>query len=275
LILVKEVWTMIIKRSDVVGREIVDRVSGHRLGHASDLMIENLTRRVTGLLYDSASERWFLPRWSVTVFGQDSILVDPPKLPTPGRDVSYVSWREHQIVTRSGNKLGKLDDFYFDSLTGYIGGFVVTNGNRQLLYGEYFESWSPGTITVQDKAERWLENENEWSVRRLVENMKSRTIVGVREFADLLRSLSSRLRADVSAAAKDAGEAVKPVLKQAWTKANESAAKLDRWLEQRAASVRNKTSGWTQRLKRSAQSALSRLTGNTQGGFGNRSFKQS
>ena len=229
---------MIIKRSDIVGREIVDRASGHRLGTASDLMIENLTRRVTGLLYNSANERWFLPRRSVTVFGRDSILVDPPKLPTPERDVAYVSWREHQVVTRSGNKLGKLDDFYFDSLTGYIGGFVVTNGNRQLLYSEYFESWSPGTITVEDKAQRWLENENEWSVKRLVENMKSRTILNARDFVDSLRSLSSRLATDVSAAAKNAGEAVKPALKQAWMKVNESAAKLDRWLEQRAASVR-------------------------------------
>ncbi|HEX8117010.1 MAG TPA: PRC-barrel domain-containing protein [Pyrinomonadaceae bacterium] len=199
---------MIVKRSEIIGREVFDRATGRRMGRATDLFVETVSGRVTGLLYELGDTRGIIPRAEVSVFGPDAILVDSAEL-VRARP-SYDTWVGSRVVTRDGEELGRLEDFYFDSLTGYVGGYVVSgadDGGRSLLYSEYFESWSPGTLSVRDEAASHLEGENEGSVRRLVEGMKSRAVESVSELRDVTRALVNKVKADLSGTAEVTREA--------------------------------------------------------------------
>ena len=260
---------MIVRRSEVIGREVIDRATGRRVGRATDLFVETESGRVTGLLYEMNGARSFLPRADVSVFGQDAILVDNPE--RTEAEPSFDPWVGSRVVTRDRSDLGRLEDFYFDSVTGYVGGYVVggaAGGGRSLLYGEYFESWTPGLLTVSDEAAQGLEPENEGSVGRLVERIRSRTIESASELRDVTRALVNKVKADLAGTAEVTREAFNRAVERARAELDATADYTNEFLDRVAASaktewgrVRVELGDFTDRLRRAARAAWNELTG--------------
>ena len=259
---------MIIKRSEIIGREVFDRASGRHVGRATDLFVETASGRVTGLLYEIGDTRGLIPRAEVSVFGPDAILIDRSE--RTQMEPSFDSWVGSRVVTRDKSELGRLEDFYFDSLTGYIGGYVVsgvTDGRRSLLYSEYFESWTPGILTVSDEATKNLEGENEGTVRRLIERMKSRTIESASELRDVTRALVNKVKADLSETAEVTREAFNRAVERARTELAATAEYTNEFLDRVVASAkteweraRGELGDFTERLQRAARAAWTELT---------------
>ena len=261
---------MIVKRSEIIGREVFDRATGRRMGRATDLFVETVSGRVTGLLYELGDTRGIIPRAEVSVFGPDAILVDSAEL-VRARP-SYDTWVGSRVLTLRGEELGRLEDFYFDGLTGYVGGYVLSgaDGGHSLLYSEYFESWSPGTLSVSDEAR--LEAENEGAVRRLVERMKSRTVESVSELREVTRALVNKVKADLSGAAGVTREAFNRAVDRARAELDATAAYTGEFLDRVAASAKNEWErargefgDFSERLRRAARAAWEELTGSGRG----------
>lgn len=260
---------MIVKRSEIIGREVFDRATGRRMGRATDLFVETVSGRVTGLLYELGDTRGIIQRAEVSVFGPDAILVDSAEL-VRARP-SYDTWVGSRVVTRVGEELGRLEDFYFDSLTGYVGGYVLSgaaDGGRSLLYSEYFEGWAPGTLSVRDEAAERLEGENEGTVRRLVKGMKSRAVESASELRDVTRALVNKVKADLSGTAEVTREAFNRAVERARAELAATADYTGEFLERVVAGakgewerVRGELGGFTERLRQAARAAWSELTG--------------
>jgi sporulation protein YlmC with PRC-barrel domain len=270
---------LIVKRSEIIGREVFDRATGRGLGRATDLFVETASGRVTGLLYELGDTRGVIPRAEVSVFGPDAILVDSEEL-VRARP-SYDTWVGSRVVTRRGEELGRLEDFYFDSLTGYVGGYVVggaTDGRRSLLYGEYFESWSPGALSVSEEAAGRLEAENEGSVGRLVERMKSKAAESAGELREVTRAVVNKVKADLSGAAEVTREAFNRAVDKARAELDVTAAYTNDFLDRVAAGakgewerVRGEFGNFSERLRRAARAAWDELTGSGRGRAAGRS----
>ncbi len=264
---------LIVKRSEIIGREVFDRATGRRLGRATDVFVETVSGRVTGLLYELGDTRGIIPRAEVSVFGPDAILVDSEEL-VRARP-SYDTWVGSRVVTRRGEELGRLEDFYFDSLTGYVGGYVVsgaTDGSRSLLYGEYFESWSPGALSVSDEAAGRLESENEGAVGRLVERMKSKAAESAGELREVTRAVVNKVKADLSGAAELTREAFNRAVDRARAELAATAAYTNDFLDRVAAGAkgeweraRGEFGDFSERLRRAARAAWDELTGSGRG----------
>ena len=259
---------MIIKRSEIIGREVFDRASGRHVGRATDLFVETASGRVTGLLYEIGDTRGLIPRAEVSVFGPDVILIDRSERTQV--EPSFDSWVGSRVMTRDRSELGRLEDFYFDSLTGDIGGYVVgvTDGARSILYSEYFESWTPRTLTVSDEATKNLETENEGTVRRLVERMKSRTIETASELRDVTRALVNKVKADLAGTAEVTREAFNRAVDRAHAELAATAEYTNEFLDRVVASAkteweraRGELGDFTERLQRAARAAWTELTG--------------
>lgn len=260
---------MIVRRSEVIGREVIDRMAGRRVGRATDLFVETASGRVTGLLYEMGGTRLLIPRADVSVFGPDAILIDSPE--RVEAEPSFDPWVGSRVVTRDKDELGRLEDFYFDSLTGYVGGYVVSGvagGGRSLLYGEYFESWTPGLLTVSDEAAKNLEGESEGAVRRLVERMKTRTAEGAGELHEVTRALVNKVKADLVGTADVTREAFNRAVDRARAELAATADYTNEFLDRVAAGaktewerVRNDLGDFTERLRRAARAAWAELTG--------------
>lgn len=262
---------MIVRRSEVVGREVIDRTTGSRMGRAADLFIEADSRRVAGLIYEYEGVRRVVPRASVSVFGTEVILVDTAEQTT--QPAPNFSWAESRAVTGLGRELGRLEDFFFDSLTGYVGGFVLSGpesgsrGSRSLLYEEFVESWTPGALTVSEEASARLEKEDEGTVRRLVERMKSRTVESASELRDVTRALVDKVKVDLSGTAEITREAFNRAVERARAELAATADYTNEFLDRVAASartewerVRAELGGFTERLQRAARAAWTELT---------------
>jgi hypothetical protein len=246
------------------------------MGRAADLFIEAGSGRVSGLIYEYEGVRRMIPRAGVSVFGTEVILVDAPERAfQPAPDLS---WAASRVVTGRGRELGRLEDFFFDNLTGYVGGFVLsdleagTGGARSLLYEEYVESWTPGTLTVSDEAPAHLEKESESAVRRLVERMKARTVESASELRDVTRALVNKVKADLAGTAEVTREAFNRAVDRARAELAATADYTGEFLDRVVAGaktewerVRGELGEFTVRLQRAARAAWAELTGGSRG----------
>jgi uncharacterized protein YrrD len=129
-------WVSLRTFSRVVGMLIYDAASGNKIGRITDFcMVE--PGQVKGLLIDGKGvfhRNKFLPFEYIKSFGDDGVMAEALELSSVKKEVGDVFFlHSHGIkgksfLTGEGNKLGLLDDVYFDEETGTIVGYEVTDG---------------------------------------------------------------------------------------------------------------------------------------------------
>lgn len=122
--------------SRVVGMLIYDKASGNKIGRITDFCIVE-PGQVKGLIIDGKGvihRKKFLPFEYITSFGDDGIMAEAHELSSLKKEDGEVFFlHSHGIkgksfLTGEGNKLGLLDDVYFEEETGTIVGYEVTDG---------------------------------------------------------------------------------------------------------------------------------------------------
>lgn len=122
--------------SRVIGMLIYDMASGNKIGRVKDLCIEE-PGHIKGLIIDGKGlfhRAKFLPFEYIHSFGEEGIMVGEHALtPIAKKDGQVYYHHFHGIkgksfITGEGDKLGLLDDVYFEEETGTIVGYEVTDG---------------------------------------------------------------------------------------------------------------------------------------------------
>ncbi|WP_239582844.1 PRC-barrel domain-containing protein [Bacillus tianshenii] len=123
--------------SRVVGMLIYDRASGNKIGRITDFCIEE-PGKIKGLLIDGKGvfhRKKFLPFEHIISFGDDGVMVEARALDSLSKEEDKEVYFIHghgikgkSFLTGEGNKLGLLDDVYFEEETGTIVGYEVTDG---------------------------------------------------------------------------------------------------------------------------------------------------
>ena len=118
----------ILQRAAILGTQVISKSTAKRLGIVTQIWLDVDQRRVMGL---SVAER-FLPGTPigigevfymslerVSLLGEDAILVDDEDvLEDLVASERYTNLMGNEVVTESGELLGKVRDFKFDPATG-------------------------------------------------------------------------------------------------------------------------------------------------------------
>ncbi|WP_404443955.1 PRC-barrel domain-containing protein [Sutcliffiella horikoshii] len=122
--------------SRVIGMLIYDTASGNKIGRVKDLCMEE-PGHIRGLIIDGKGlfrRAKFLPFEYIRSFGDEGIMVGDHALTPIDKEDGQVYYHHfHGIkgksfITAEGDKLGLLDDVYFEEETGTIVGYEVTDG---------------------------------------------------------------------------------------------------------------------------------------------------
>jgi uncharacterized protein YrrD len=123
------------KASDIVGRAVVSSESGERLGSVADLLLDQASTRVLGLIVGGGlfTTEHVLPYGNVQTLGRDAVLarthaglLDPQQWRAQKLEAARSSTLKHRrVFTTAGRALGEIDDVYVDDETGGVRGFEV------------------------------------------------------------------------------------------------------------------------------------------------------
>ncbi len=127
------------KGTDLIGKPIIAYDSGRKVGTVRDLIFSENQSALVALLTEEP--RWFssgriLLITDVKAIGIDGILIDTAESIQPANNVPAVQrvieqqniLRGTEIMTVSGQNLGKMVDLYFNAKTGDIEGYEVSGG---------------------------------------------------------------------------------------------------------------------------------------------------
>jgi uncharacterized protein YrrD len=119
------------------GQQVYEEKSGKILGQVYDLCL-NETGKVTALLMDSKGmfqRDRMIPIENVTAFGKDGIMVESDRelQPITKEKTNHTLYSHHglyrkPLLTSEGEKLGLIEDVYFQEELGTIIGYEVTDG---------------------------------------------------------------------------------------------------------------------------------------------------
>jgi uncharacterized protein YrrD len=110
--------------------------SGNKIGRITDFCIEE-PGQVKGLIIDGKGifhRAKFLPFEYIHSFGDDGVMAGKHVLTPIIKEDGQVYFRHYRgikgkfFITAEGDKLGLLDDVYFEEETGTIVGYEVTDG---------------------------------------------------------------------------------------------------------------------------------------------------
>ncbi len=127
------------KGKNIVGKSIISVATGEVLDKVRDVFFDAQNKMVLGFLVDEGgilSSARVLPFESVSVIGPDGVLVSSATTIVPAKDAAHASdiMKEDNVVvgtkimTDDGKDLGKINDIFFDEVTGMIEGYEVTGG---------------------------------------------------------------------------------------------------------------------------------------------------
>jgi uncharacterized protein YrrD len=131
---------MLIKASDVIGLKVLTITQGENIQDVNDIVYDPKENRVLALLVDNKG--WFKDAKvilfeDINSIGKDNVMVEDASVLQSAGDVeeniaeiarsnNYLAGTK--IVTVDGNELGSVTDIYFDSNTGEVDEFVVSQG---------------------------------------------------------------------------------------------------------------------------------------------------
>lgn len=120
----------------IEGFPVLDQTTGQECGHITDLVYKN--GKVIGLLIDPKgwlTRQRFLAVSDVKSFGKDAIMIDSVDQlkPFEKTDSYFLKHGKERLqgialLTKEGEKLGLMEDVYFQEEVGTIVGYEVTDG---------------------------------------------------------------------------------------------------------------------------------------------------
>lgn len=146
--------TSLIKRSDLLGRLVIDQQSTEELGHIDQLFIDIQTHQIAIVKCTSG----FLGRMAHTFdwadinnIGTDSVLINwnEENLIEPSAAVNPMIGLE--IWADSGNKVGIIKDYCLDSETGKVIDYLFVSGGWRGIQEGLYRLPSSGVVSVGRK----------------------------------------------------------------------------------------------------------------------------
>jgi uncharacterized protein YrrD len=138
-----------IKRSELLKRLVLDRQSAEKVGHVSQLLLDKQAQKVVGIVCQSGlmgKHKHILSWEHIEAIGQDSVLVHVPQTPLLEIADSIEPPINTEVWTNTGNKAGKLLEFFFNPNTGSVVSYLFSaSGLQGLIDGVYF--LPPGAIS--------------------------------------------------------------------------------------------------------------------------------
>lgn len=127
---------------DVVGLPLITRNNGSKVGKIEDVVLNRECTKVLGFLVDEPgifSTARVIAWSSVLVVGVDAVIIDHEsslKKASLVPEIEQVLDRGYvlkglDLQTTKGQKLGRLEEFYFDAGTGDVLGFELTGGREK------------------------------------------------------------------------------------------------------------------------------------------------
>jgi uncharacterized protein YrrD len=139
----------VIKRSELLNRLVLDRQTAEKVGHISQFLLDKSAQKVIGIVCKSGlfgKEKSILNWEQIEAIGQDSVLVQLPKIPLLEIAGSITPPINIELWTTSGNKVGKVLEFFFNSNTGSVVSYLFSaNGLQGVMDGVYL--LPPGAIS--------------------------------------------------------------------------------------------------------------------------------
>ncbi len=132
---------MSIKANSLINLPVIALNNGKNIAHIKDVVYDSATNKVTALVVDEKG--WFSSAKIILIqdvesIGKDSIIVEnESKIISANSEVdSSVALSSNgdnfldtnQVITKSGTKLGKVTDIYFDENTGILEAIEVSEG---------------------------------------------------------------------------------------------------------------------------------------------------
>jgi sporulation protein YlmC with PRC-barrel domain len=194
----------IIRRSQVVGSQVIDSTTADRLGYLEEVWSDS-----SGNVAYLSGEGGYLSLAQVSGVGGDVVSVFHRL--TIESPENLRCWYRLPVQTSLGLPLGWVEDFLFDWHTGEISAFILTGdiaapfGDRAVLFPEDVEAIVAEAIIVREGSEDRLKSESEGLKGFLSE--KSRQV------QDLVRAMGDRLHDLISP--QDKPEVVRVKIKDA------------------------------------------------------------
>jgi uncharacterized protein YrrD len=126
-----------IKANSVLGKQLLSRADGEKLGSVKDVIVGKDRTRVVALLLSEGgffSKPTVVPLESVVNFGKDAVVITDSQAVVKADHVPTVAQAleidqnltGRKVFSEQGDHYGKLADIYFDDKTGEIMGVDVT-----------------------------------------------------------------------------------------------------------------------------------------------------
>jgi len=121
---------------EIIGLPVIDLSSGQRIGEVKDLICDQSEQRITALIIDRGNlwRKGRIIAWeSIYSVGNDAVTIASTSVIT---SAAKLSGNQHtgnrylgkQVLTTSGQYLGRVDDIAVNQISGQIVGCVLTDG---------------------------------------------------------------------------------------------------------------------------------------------------
>jgi uncharacterized protein YrrD len=181
---------MTIKASEIIGNKIVSLQDGKEIGKIQDLVYDPEIQKIRALIIDKGgwfSEPKLIPIENIKNIGEDAVVVDSPnvikRISEVDKAVASIAKNETyvtrtKIMTDTGVELGMVNDILFDSESGNVekfeisqGGFKDLSSGKKLIDVSNIETIGHDTIIVKPETQQVIEKQaQEQGIRGAVSN---------------------------------------------------------------------------------------------------------
>ena len=127
-----------IKASDIMGRSVSVREGGQEAGKVKDLIVDASGKQVLGFIISEGllKSTKVAPWAALQAIGPDAVVISARSSIVKASQATEIkealdagtSIRGLRLQTTEGKALGKVEDFYFNEVTGTVEGYEVSGG---------------------------------------------------------------------------------------------------------------------------------------------------
>jgi sporulation protein YlmC with PRC-barrel domain len=145
------------QRSDLIGTQVITRNTGKKLGVVNQLWVDIDQREVAALGLRSTlitGDQRYIYLENIRQIG-DVILVDDETAIEAITEIPYSTLISHEVITESGEKLGKVRGFKFDTISGEVKALVIASMGLPLIPSQLISTYEmPVAEIISTGAER-------------------------------------------------------------------------------------------------------------------------
>ncbi len=123
------------QRADLIGTQVITRNTGKKLGVVNQLWVDIDQREVIALGLRSTlitGDQRYIDLEDVRQIG-DVILVDDETAIAEFNELNYSTLINHEVVTETGDLLGKVRGFKFDTINGQVSSLIIASIGLPLI----------------------------------------------------------------------------------------------------------------------------------------------